>query len=460
MECPNDQTNPSRVLLLKINPATDVSRVFDLLSTKFDVMLGDFGSDKQGAEPLPDVDLVVLCIPPESTEWRSAIHALRARLPGLPVIAFTENCDEQDRNRIVQSEPDEFIALQGNENEAIGEIERLLQVKHRLEKDTLMRELCLKFGTELLIGKSEIFQKAIQKIPLIGQCDSPVLISGETGTGKELFARSIHYLGKRSAKPFVPVNSGAIHEQLLESELFGHVRGAFTDAIRTHLGLLHDANEGSLFLDEINTLSASAQVKLLRFLEDKRYKPLGSSKYEEINVRIIAAANVHLAKEVHEGRFREDLYYRINVITLKLPSLRERTGDTILLAQKFLENYSQESSRGKMYFCDRALEKLDRWHWPGNVRELKNVVESAAAMSVSNIITADAIALGHQQGPPSKPIEGWHAYKEARRLALEDFERQFLAEVVGKSDHNISRAARLAGTDRRVFQRLLKKYHL
>ncbi|HEX9429917.1 MAG TPA: sigma 54-interacting transcriptional regulator [Candidatus Bathyarchaeia archaeon] len=307
------------------------------------------------------------------------------------------------------------------------------------------------------MGESECFLRAIEKIPRLAYADATVLILGETGTGKELFARAIHYLSSRQGKPFIPLNCGALPDQLFENELFGHAKGAFTDASSAEKGLLAEAEGGTFFLDEIDTLSPPAQIKLLRFLQDQQYRPLGSSKSLRANVRIIAATNTDLRQSVEARLFRKDLYHRINVLSLSLPPLQQRLEDIPLLAALFLDRYRNQYGRGPFHLSRDALQRLLGYHWPGNVRELEVVIQRAVIMACSPTICADDIdlPLPYQQGVLERI-----SFREAKANAIKQFERAYLTSLLSTCAGNITHAAKAAGKERRALQRLLRKHGL
>jgi DNA-binding NtrC family response regulator len=284
-----------------------------------------------------------------------------------------------------------------------------------------------------------------------------VLIAGETGTGKELVARAIHYQSPRQGKPFIPVNCGALPDHLFENELFGHTKGAYTDASSPEKGLVAEAEAGTLFLDEVDTLSASAQVKLLRFLQNREYRPLGSSKSITADVRILAATNADLRQQVQTKRFREDLYYRLNIVALRLPPLRERPEDIPLLADHFLRRYASHYGRGSLQFAAAALHKLVAYPWPGNVRELESVIQRAVLLAPCPVLQPDDIDLHlSYQCTVSEP-ESFHT---AKARAIEQFERTYLNTLLTAHQGNVTHAAKHTGEARRSLQRLLKKHGL
>ena len=270
-------------------------------------------------------------------------------------------------------------------------VRRLLE--QTCERQTPLRALKRQLGLGQLIGESEAFRAVVKKIPRIACCDASVMISGETGTGKELCARAIHYLSPRARQAFIPVNCGAIPTELVENELFGHERGAFTTAVSTQPGLIAEADGGTLFLDEIDCLTLLAQIKLLRFLQEKEYRPLGSAKTQRADARVIAAANVDFDEAVRAGKLRQDLYYRLNVIPLRLPPLRERREDIPLLARHFLARYAAEFNQPALSLSVDAMELLLCYEWPGNVRELEHLVARAVALAEREVIEGDDLGL-------------------------------------------------------------------
>lgn len=308
-----------------------------------------------------------------------------------------------------------------------------------------------------LIGRAPAFLGAVSLIWRLAKCEVCVLVSGETGTGKELAARAIHYLGGRRNLPFIPVNCGALPDMLVESELFGHVRGAFTDARDAQQGLVAQADGGTLFLDEIDSLSPKAQVALLRFLQDGNYRPVGGQKYLTSKARVIAATNANLGALVRRGLFREDLFFRLSVVPLTMPALRDRPGDASLLARTFMSRLAAEYCTGPRDISSASLALLERYSWPGNVRELANYVQREFLLSDDVCLQLSPASLDLVEDRPERP--GMTAsFRRARQEALASFEREFLRRALAQSQGNISLAARCAETERRNFGRLLKKH--
>jgi DNA-binding NtrC family response regulator len=321
--------------------------------------------------------------------------------------------------------------------------------------DELPRTLKERFGLKQFIGESPAFLAEIKKIPLMAKCDASILILGETGTGKELCARSIHYLSSRSGKPFIPVNCGAIPTELVENELFGHERGAFTGASTSQLGVIHEANSGTLFLDEIDCLPLLAQVKILRFLQEKEYRSLGAARPCKADVRVIAATNIDIEAAVRDGKIRQDLYYRLNVIPLVLPPLRERPEDIPLLARHFLAKYATEFDKPLSDCSSEAMQVLVQYEWPGNVRELEHVIERAVVLSEQIIIRQADIILPRlsTSAPPG-------SFQDEKAKVVAQFERAYIQGLLLAYQGNITKAAQAAQKNRRAFWQLMRKHRI
>jgi len=306
-----------------------------------------------------------------------------------------------------------------------------------------------------MIGQSEAFCVIKALIDKIAAFDAPVLIEGETGTGKELAARAIHYGGARRDRPFVPINCGALPDQLIENELFGHRRGAFTDARNDQPGLIELARAGTLFLDEVDTLTPKGQVTLLRFLQDQQFRPLGGRREQQADVRVIAASNRSLERQVEAGEFRLDLLYRLKLMHLQLPPLRQRRGDIPLLARHFIEVGSARFGKPPKPLNAATLAWFDRYHWPGNIRELENLVHREFLLAEGEHISIPPPSAALAAGPaPAAALN----YRHAKSQAITEFESRFLTRLIEQANGNVSAAARISGTERRHLGRLLKKY--
>ncbi|PIV82823.1 MAG: hypothetical protein CO150_02000 [Nitrospirae bacterium CG_4_9_14_3_um_filter_53_35] len=325
----------------------------------------------------------------------------------------------------------------------------------RHEVNSLRREVNRRYQYSNIIGKSKGMQEIFELIERVSDGKSTVLIQGRSGTGKELVAKAIHYNGPRKDKPFMAVNCSAIPETLLESELFGHVKGAFTGAVTTKTGLFEEADGGTLFLDEIGDLSLSMQVKLLRVLQEREIKPVGGTESKKIDIRLITATHQDLAEKIRQGTFREDLYYRLNVINIIIPPLKDRPEDIPLLARHFLNLYAKENNRSGMTVSREVLEAFINYPWTGNVRELENIIERAVILCKGNEITLEDL-------PP-------HFLKESREslektdlssLSLDEVEKEHIQRVLESVGGHKMKAAEILKIDRRTLYRKLQSYNL
>jgi DNA-binding NtrC family response regulator len=336
------------------------------------------------------------------------------------------------------------------------------QVRHALEAKALFkenhflrRELREKYRFENIIGKGDAIEAVFRIMEKVARTDSSVLITGESGTGKELVARAIHFTSERANGRFLPINCGALPENLLESELFGYKRGAFTGAMNEKIGLLKAADKGTVFLDEIGDMPLALQVKLLRVLQEREVYPLGSNDPVSFDVRVLCATNKDLEAEVKAARFREELLYRINVITIKLPPLRERKDDIPLLASHFLKKFERSLSRGGMRFSKGAMKLLLSYVWPGNVRELENTIERAAILAETDVIHSHDLPdkLRSNALPPGAEMDNGN-------VTLEDLERDHIKRVLGKVEGNKDRAAQMLGIHVSTLYRKMQRYRL
>ena len=318
------------------------------------------------------------------------------------------------------------------------------------------------FVDRYLIGRSPAFLRAITLLGKFASCEATVLIQGETGTGKELAARAIHYLSSRRDLPFIPVNCGALPDNLLESELFGYARGAFTDAKEARAGLIAQAKGGTLFLDEIEAMSQRAQVTLLRFLQDKEYRPLGGVAVRDANVRVIGSTNSDLDAMVQSGAFRSDLLFRLNVLVLTLPPLRERPGDVALLAEEFLARLNCQSGGPAKVLDPDSLASLDAFAWSGNIRELENVIQRAFVLTDGSIIRISDLdrCRGRMAGTLYPQEDAGATFRHAKARAVAEFEKRYIAALLERTSGNLSLASRLSGKDRSDLGKLVRKHSL
>ncbi|WP_431257249.1 sigma-54 interaction domain-containing protein [Roseateles chitinivorans] len=317
----------------------------------------------------------------------------------------------------------------------------------------------------MLVGRSAGLRKALDLVARYADCAAPVLVVGETGTGKELVARAIHYLGPRRDGAFIPVNCGALPDTLIESELFGHARGAFTDAARTRRGLVREAEGGTLFLDEIEALSPRGQVVLLRFLQDASFRAVGDDQTHQADVRVVAACNVDLFSLSQQGGFRSDLFFRLDVLRVDLPPLRERPEDLDLLVPHLLRGMAQATTGPPKAISDEALALLRSLSWPGNVRELEHTLVRASLSTTEGCIDVDTLLTSSpglreaaQRSGERGHDRGCASLREAKRAAVVNVERQFVMEAMAVGNGNISEAARLCNMQRATLSKLVKKH--
>jgi two-component system response regulator PilR (NtrC family) len=333
--------------------------------------------------------------------------------------------------------------------------------KKVLEKENtrLKKELETKYGFENIIGTSNSIQQIFALINRVSELKVNVLVSGESGTGKELVARAIHYSGSRKDGPFIPVNCGAIPETLIESEFFGHAKGAFTGATRDKKGLFEEANSGTIFLDEIGDLPIHLQVKLLRVLEEKKVRPLGKTESVNIDVRIISATNKNLEQEIMDNKFREDLFYRLNVINVFIPPLRERKDDIPMLALHFLHKFAKEMDKKITGISNEALEELEKYHYPGNIRELENIIARCVALESNEVIKKDSLPKLNTEGDYIDLTDTLNA-KDSIDSVLGDVEKQIIENALKSSRGNKSEAAKVLGITLRSLRYRLAKHRI
>jgi DNA-binding NtrC family response regulator len=400
----------------------------------------------------PQLVLMILG-PAQVAVVRQLIQGIKTSKHDPEIILIAEECDAKEILALMSLGAADFIIPPVNVSATMPRVWRLLQkARSRIDSTQFLKA---KVGMRLLIGESPIFLAEVKKIPLLANCDGRVLILGQSGTGKELFARAIHYLSPRTSHPFVAVSCGAIPVDLLENEMFGHKKGAFTGATTSQLGLISEAEGGTLFLDEIDCLPLLAQSKLLRFLQEGEYKPLGSSKPQHANVRVIAASNIDLGQAVKDGKLRQDLYYRLNIARVNLPALCDRRDDIPLLAEHFLAKYAHEFGRSAKELSEAATRKLVFYDWPGNIRELENTIERAVMLTETNCISDNEIFL-----PDAASSAAEESFQEVKARVVTQFERTYIHNLMVTYHGNVSRAARAAKKNRRAFWELIRKHDL
>ena len=370
--------------------------------------------------------------------------------PNIPVLILTAHGSIPNAVEAVQKGAFGYLQKPFDDKELRGNIEKAL-AQQRMSREIQRLKLLVKelYGLENVVARSPKMQVLFQQIAQVADTDATICLFGETGTGKEVLARVIHCNSRKARGPFIALNCAAIPDSLFESELFGHIKGAFTGASNSKRGLIQSANGGTLFLDEIGEVPLPMQVKLLRAIQEREVKEVGADYSMKVDVRIVAASNKDLGEAVRQGTFRNDLYYRIQVVPLTIPPLRERRDDIPLLVQHFLKQSNRRMNKDIRGFTPGAMQKLMLYPWPGNVRELENTVEKAVVMSRQDMITPDLI-------PSIRPS----AEGQLRPLteAKEEFEKRYLKEVLQLTGGNISRAAQFAGRYRADFYKMLKKY--
>lgn len=381
---------------------------------------------------------------------------LRARPLGAPVCAIVA-AEDADLLREAAEVADEFLLGPVRPEELRQRVERLLGPA-RSEAEEVAATLTAEIGLQQMVGRDPAFQRVMAQMVRFAGNDAPVLLTGETGTGKELGARVMHVLSRRQQGPFIPVDCGALPDHLFENEIFGHARGAFTDARTDQKGLVALAKGGTLLLDEIDSLSMAAQSKVLRLLQEQTYRALGSEVFQRADVRILAATNRSLEELVERKLFRADLYFRINVLRVHLPALRERASDIALLSRHFVDDICADARMPRRTLSHAAMLKLERHPWPGNVRELFNLLQRAVLCSVGTQIAASAIELEAGDGAGGDPAEDPQDFRRAKMKAIESFESSYVRLMMKKHSGNVTQAAREAEKDRRAFGRLAKKY--
>jgi len=386
-------------------------------------------------------DLVLLDFALPDRNGLEVLDEIRQRDPGLPVIMITAYGTVENAVKAIQAGATNFIQKPWDNEKLLADVRASIS-RLRVEEENrqLKRALKQRYSFENIVGKSEAMLKIFDLVAQVAPSRSTVLIQGESGTGKELIAKAIHASSPRKDGPFVPVNTGSMPTELLESTLFGHVKGAFTSAIASKKGLFEVANKGTLFLDEIGTMGLDTQAKILRVLQDRKFMHLGGVQEVQVDVRIIAATNVDLKQLVKEGKFREDLYYRLNVISVTLPPLRSRMEDVPLLVTHFLARFSEENGLPTRHFSAEAMRPLLNYAWPGNVRELENVIERAVVLSSGVNIGVDLLP-DSILGESSIPVLAEESSNASLFDIMEECERRVIVGMLEKCSWNQTEAA-------------------
>jgi len=423
-----------------------------LETAQYEVIVASGGEEALAGASENIFSAAILDLKMEDMDGIALMEQLLKIQPYLPVIILTAYGTIERAVEATKKGAYDFLTKPFDAKDLLHSIEKALEVgRLKVEVNRLRHMVTQRYRFENIIATSTKMQHVLNQVAQIASTDSTVCLYGESGTGKELMAKAIHVSSPRSKGPFIAINCGAIPEGLLESELFGHVKGAFTSADSHKKGLLEMANGGTLFMDEIAELSPALQVKLLRVFQDREFYAVGGVKPVKIDIRLVTATNQDLWKAIQEGKFREDLYYRIHVIPIFLPPVRERIEDVPLLANHFLQHFNREMNKKIEGFSPEAMQRLMLHGWPGNVRELANVVERAVALSSGTVITTDSLFLGGGEAAPQKKLM---PLDEAR----EEHDKAYLTQVLMETGGNVSRAASLAGRYRAEFYKLMRKY--
>jgi DNA-binding NtrC family response regulator len=436
-----------RILIVDDSPATLEMLERNLSSEGYEVLAAPGVAEAIKILDDTPTDLVITDYKMPEISGMDLIRYVRENLKNTEVMMITGDATVEGAVDAIKAGAEEYLTKPFTDEELFSAVRRALdKLKLRIAgQDRMPETIKSRYG---LLGESEPMNQIFSAISKAASTPATVLITGQSGTGKELVARAIHYSSKRASAPFVPVNCGGIPETLLESELFGYVKGAFTGALESRAGFFQTADGGTIFLDEVSETSLAMQVKLLRVLQEKEVCMVGSTQPRKVNVRILAATNKELMSLVKKGSFREDLYYRLNVIEIAIPPLQDRGDDILLLAKHFARKYSAEAEKPEPRFTDKALEMLRNYAWPGNVRELENVVHSVVVMTDSDLIDGpDLPALMRYAGVRETGLQRTLAEVEAEHI------RNVLASVSG----NKTRAAEVLGIDRKTLREKMKR---
>jgi two-component system, NtrC family, response regulator PilR len=417
------------------------------------------GEEGLAALQREEVDLVVLDLMLPGMSGQEVLRQIRQRDPEQVVVVITAYSSIESAIEAMKNGAFHYIPKPFKNEEVLLTLKKGLEQRRLASENRSLREqLKQRFGFDQIAGKSQPMQQVFDLIRLAAPAKSNILILGESGTGKELVAKAIHHHSRRAEGSFVTVNSGSMPADLLESSLFGHVKGSFTGAIANKKGLFELAHNGSIFFDEIGNIPLDTQAKLLRVIQEREFMRLGGLETIKVDVRIIAATNADLVEEVENGRFREDLYYRLNVITIAMPPLRKRSEDIPLLTQHFLARYTAENDKLLMRISPRAMELLMDYHWPGNVRELENVVERAVVLSTGDTLDVDLLPMSVRQ-PSSSPLPAASLPINGLSLkeAVSDYERQLIIKALQASGGVQKRAAELLQVKPTTLHEMMKR---
>jgi DNA-binding NtrC family response regulator len=452
-----------RARVLVVDDKENIVRLFArLLGDEYEVTTAGDGGRALSLVASQEFDVVVTDLKMPGADGFEVLRAVKARAPDTEVVMMTAYATVSDAVEAMKQGAYDYLQKPFDPDDAVRVVSRALERRRlRLQAQTLRRELEGVHSFQNLVGKSAAMRQVYALLQQASKLDITVLLGGESGTGKELAARAVHYNSARKERRFVPVNCGALPSELVESELFGHAKGAFTGAAGAKPGLFEEADGGTLFLDEIGELPAAAQVKLLRALQEKEIRRVGENRGVKVDVRLVAATNRDLRAEVAAGRFREDLFYRLHVFPVTLPPLRDRREDIPLLAQHLLEKHANALRREIGGFEPDALRALSGYPWPGNVRELENAIERAVAVATGERIQLRDVppeVRGAQEGAIPPDVLATLPYREAVDLARERVSRDYITTLLRELEGNVTKAAERAGMERETLHRLMRRY--
>jgi len=424
------------------------------LKAHYDVYEAEDGVQAVEAVRQQFFDVVLMDIRMPGLDGLDALAQIKKISPGILIFMMTAYQSVETARTALQRGASDYIVKPVDMEELKANIDRLLEYRSMQRENILLKErLGEQFAESSIIARSAEMREILDSIALIAPTDATVLILGESGTGKELVANLIHERSLRASQPLVKLNCAALTETLLESELFGHERGAFTGAIARKEGRFELADGGSLFLDEIMEMSSVTQAKLLRVLQEQEFERVGGTQTINVDVRIIAATNKNLGEEVEAGHFREDLYYRLNVVPIQLPPLRERREDIPVLAEHFLKHYAAKNHRAVRQILPEALDLLMRYNWPGNIRELENAIERGVIIAQGELLTPNELPIALRQNTQS-------THDTANTGSLKDMEREHISRTLAQVGGNRTQAAKILGITRKTLQNKIKEYGL
>jgi DNA-binding NtrC family response regulator len=446
--------------LLVIEDDAKMRRVLEIILSQDGYRIYAAAGGEEGLQILEEknCDLVLTDLQMQKIDGIQVLEQVKKRHPHIPVLIITAYGTVKTAVEAMHRGAWDYITKPIDNEELKLVIRRALDLqKITLENKTLSQGLKQKFGFDRIIGDSEPIIQVTKLAQEVAQTDSTVLITGESGTGKELFARAIHYASKRSRAPLVTINCAAIPETLLESELFGYQKGAFTDAKTSKPGKFLMANRGTIFLDEISEMSLGTQVKLLRVLQEKEIEPLGSTQTTSLDIRVVAATNKDLLQMIQQGTFREDLFYRLNVFPISLASLRDRKGDIRLLTAYFVEGFNRAMGKRFKGFSEGSLKKLEGYSWRGNVRELQNIVERVLITCKKETVEPEDFPIRLEE---NLPLQKEVPPLLSLGLSLDDIEKRVIQEALSKTLGNISDASKLLGITRSTLRYRIQKFQI